>query len=65
MDDLLPETVPTLEEQIREVQREINLRREVYPRFIRNGVVTEARANRQMAAMTAALDTLKRLKEGH
>lgn len=64
MPDLFPDTVPSLDEQIREVRRELQQRDRVYPRFVRNGVVTQARADHQMAAMRAALDTLERLKTG-
>lgn len=62
MSDMFPETLPTLAEQIREVRREIEQRETHYPRFVRNGIVTQARADRQLASMRAVLDTLERMR---
>lgn len=47
-----------LEEQIKEVKREIGMRERVYPRWIELKKLKEADAEHHMAAMRAALDTL-------
>ena len=53
---------PTLDDAIAEVDREIRVRERAYPRFVANGTVTQARADRQMAAMREAKEQLHRLK---
>lgn len=50
-------TVP-LEEQIKEVKRELGLRERVYPRWIAAKKLWPDDADRHMAAMRAALETL-------
>lgn len=55
-------TVP-LSEQIREVGREVGLRRNVYPRWVAQKRLTQADADRQIANMEAAYQTLKQLAE--
>ena len=52
----------TLDEQIRCVGREIGLRKNVYPKFIASKRMTQADADREIAAMEAVYETLKRLK---
>ena len=59
MSDLFPISLP---EQIAEVAREVHVRERAYPRFVANKTLTQARAGRQMAALKAALETLKRLE---
>lgn len=49
----------SLDEQIKEVRREIGLRRRVYPQFVASGRITQAKADKQMAAMEAVLETLE------
>jgi hypothetical protein len=51
----------TLEEQIAEVQREIVLRKSVYPKLVARGKLTQAEASRQLQLMVEVLKTLRRL----
>jgi hypothetical protein len=58
--DLFGGTLPIdLEAQIREVERELQHRRRLYPRWVQSGRMTERVAERQMAAMEAVLATLR------
>ena len=59
MNELFP---PTLDDAIAEVERELRVRERAYPRFVANGTVTQARADKQMAAMREAREHLHRLK---
>lgn len=61
MVDMFPETLTGLDAQIAEVRRELDQRARAYPRFVANGTLTQVRADRQVAALKAALDTLERL----
>jgi hypothetical protein len=59
--DLFNGTLPiALDAQVREVEREIALRRRVYPRWIESGRLTQSAADRQIAVMQAVLETLRR-----
>ena len=49
-----------IEKQIACVEREIALRRRVYPKFIASGRMKDTTAAWEIAAMEAVLDTLKR-----
>jgi hypothetical protein len=51
----------TLAEQIGEVKRELGMRRRVYPRYVAAGKADAQEAERRIAAMAAALDTLEAL----
>jgi len=51
-----------LSEQIECVQREINMRHRVYPRWVEIGRITQAHADHQIAAMSAVLATLEALR---
>jgi hypothetical protein len=51
----------TLEEQIAEVQREIVLRKSVYPKLVARGKLTQAEASRQLQLMVEVLKTLRRI----
>lgn len=57
-------TVP-LERQIACIVREIAMRRRVYPRWVTAGTMLQAKADQEIADMTAVLATLKGLPEGH
>ena len=56
---LLP---PSLGEQIACVEREIALRRRVYPRWIESGRLSQRKADIEIAAMEAVLTTVRRYK---
>jgi hypothetical protein len=51
----------TLEEQIAEVRRELELRRKCYPGWVRKGTLTQAAATRQLHLMAEVLNTLQRV----
>lgn len=52
----------SIEEQIAEVEREISLREHVYPRWVGERRMQQAKADKCLAAMRAALVTLKSVK---
>jgi hypothetical protein len=54
-----------LAEQIAAVEREINLRKRVYPRRIEARKMTRDNADREIARMSAVLDTLIWLRDSH
>jgi hypothetical protein len=54
-----------LAEQIVCVEREIGFRKRVYPRRVADRKMTQANADKQIAAMTAVLDTLLWLRDHH
>lgn len=60
MSDLFP---PTLQEQIAAVEREIKLRRRVYPRHITGGRMTQDFADKQIVLMEAVLESLHWMKD--
>lgn len=49
---------PDLTEQIKEVEREIAMRKSAYPRWVSAGKMTQAAADRQIRNMEAVLATL-------
>jgi len=53
----------SLAQQIEEVERELKLRREVYPRMIAKGALRQSVADYHMQRMQAVLETLRRLQE--
>lgn len=55
---------PTLDYQIATVEREIRVRRSVYPRQVAARRMGQDYADREIAAMEAVRDTLVKLKEG-
>ena len=52
----------SLEQQIKCVGREIGLRRNVYPKFLMSGRITQEKADYEIAAMEAVLATLQGLR---
>jgi hypothetical protein len=52
----------TLAEQIAEAQRELALRRHLYPGWIKAGRLSREDANRQLLAMSEIVRTLERLE---
>ena len=57
MSDLFTD-VP-LAEMIAEAERELHLRRSVYPRQVSRGKLTQAKADRAIAVQQAIIETLK------
>ncbi|MEY4299849.1 MAG: hypothetical protein RIR25_1085 [Verrucomicrobiota bacterium] len=53
---------PSIAEQIAEVQRELDMRRRVYPKWVKDLKLTQDAANRQIRVMAEALDTLQQVK---
>ena len=53
----------SLQEQVREVGREVGMRKNVYPKWVAAGRLTQAQADKQIAAMEAAYATLKACQE--
>jgi hypothetical protein len=51
----------TLVEQIAELQRELQMRQRVYPRWVDQGRLSQSTAAAQILTMTAALATLQDL----
>ncbi len=51
----------TLTMQISEVEREIAMRRQVYPSLVGKGKMRQAEADHKIAIMTAVRDTLTKL----
>lgn len=61
----LPMDMPIpLSEQLKEVRREVALRQRVYPRWIANGKMSQATADRHLDLMRAVAETLAKLVEG-
>jgi hypothetical protein len=61
-DDFFPDAPPSpvsIEDQIACVEREIVMRRKVYPRWVGAKKMGKASADRELRAMEAVLDTLK------
>lgn len=59
MSDLFGDEPVSIEDQIREVQRELDMRRTVYARRVANKSMTQRQADRQILVMEAVLTTLK------
>jgi hypothetical protein len=57
--DLFSKEPVSIEDQIREVQRELDMRHEVYGRRVANKSMTQQRADRYIQVMEAVLATLK------
>lgn len=51
----------SIEAQAAACEREGQLRRRVYPRWVQNGRMTQAKADAEIAAMEAAAETLRNL----
>lgn len=62
MPDLLADQI-TIDDQVRAVEREVGMRRGVYPRWVASGKMKQAKADYEMAAMEAAATTLRRLRD--
>lgn len=53
----------TIDEQIKAVEREINMRLRVYPKWVENKRMSQEKANKEIAAMQAVLETLKEVQK--
>jgi hypothetical protein len=53
----------TLDLQIEAVKREIGMRKRVYPNWVANRKLTQVKADYEIAAMAAVLETLETLKK--
>lgn len=53
-----------IEEQIASVEREIGMRRQVYPRRVADNRMTQAHADLEIRRMEAVLKTLRAVKAG-
>jgi hypothetical protein len=51
-------SIPSLDDQIACVTREIALRERVYPKWVETGRMTKQKADHEISAMKAALGTL-------
>lgn len=52
----------TLDQQIQAVAREIAMRRSAYPKWVASKRLTQAKADQEIAAMEAVLETLKGIR---
>lgn len=59
MTDMFTDAPIPLAAQIACVERELALRRRVYPRWVTTGKLTEGKANAEIKGMQAVLDTLR------
>jgi hypothetical protein len=62
-DDLLPRHPVSIDDMIEEIQRECQMRREVYGRACREGRMNRRRADRRIDVMDAVLNHLERERE--
>ena len=53
----------TIEDQIKAVEREINMRLRVYPKWVENKRMSQEKANKEIATMEAVLETLKEVQK--
>jgi len=54
--------VPTLEDALMELRREVKMRMRVYPNWISSGRITKEAAERQNARLQKAIDLLQGLR---
>ena len=53
----------SLDEQVACVARELSLRRSAYPKFVARHTMEQEMADKEIARMTAVLETLKALRD--
>jgi len=53
----------TLDEQYLEVQREIAMRRRLYPRWVAQQTLAQEKADRQLGCMEAVLETVRKARQ--
>ena len=54
----------TLEGQIKELSRELQMRSQAFPRWVKQGRLSQEEADYRIAALQAAITTLKGLQTG-
>lgn len=54
----------TIEDAIKELNRELEMRKQLYPKWIQSGKLNRNRANAQYLAMKEALSILETLRNG-
>lgn len=59
----MSQEAPSLDDQIKEVGREIGMRKNVYPKWVAAKRMSQADMDRRIATMEAAYATLKACKE--
>jgi hypothetical protein len=59
MTDLFDAEPVPLAEMVAEAERELHMRRSVYPRRVSAGKMTQAKADRAIVVQTAIIETLK------
>lgn len=64
MVDLFDDRAVALHVQIAAAEREVKQRERVYPRWVEAGRMTQAKADAEIAAMKAIVETLKGLAHG-
>jgi hypothetical protein len=60
-DQEAPIPAPNLDEQIASVERELGMRRQVYPRRVADNKMTQAHADLEIRRMEAVLVTLRKV----
>lgn len=53
----------TIEDQIKAVEREISMRRRVYPNWVASKRMSQEKANKEIKNMEAVLETLKEVQK--
>lgn len=53
----------TIEDQIKAVEREIGMRRRVYPNWVASKRMSQEKADKEITAMEAVLETLKQVQK--
>lgn len=53
----------TIEDQIKAVEREIGMRRRVYPNWVASKRMNQEKADKEIASMEAVLETLKKVQQ--
>ena len=65
VDDMFPQAVPDdvrLIDKIAELERELGMRRALYPKWVNNGKITREAAHRQIIALEAILADYRRIE---
>jgi len=63
-DSLMADRIFTADEKLAAVRRELNMRRRVYPRWVSNGKMSQAKADEETAVMEAIVADYERQVAG-